>query len=74
MLGLKVKRIGDHYFIFRGFNKLKTIILPHDFGEEDKDKIYEVCMKNAIATIKLDNGKELSTGYHTGYLKKYFEM
>ena len=74
MLSLKLKRIGDHYFIIGGVSKLRTTILPHDFGDEDRDKVYDVCLTDYIAIVKLDNGKELSTGFHSDYIRKYFEV
>ena len=74
MLNLKLKRIGDYYFIIGGMARLRTTILPHDFREEDRDKVYDVCLNDYIAVVKLDNGKELSTGFHSDYIRRYFEV
>jgi len=75
MIGnIVVKRIGDRYFIAKGFSKLKTCIYPHDIDEGNENKAFPLMTDKSIAYIRLDNGKEISTGYHSDYIRRYFEM
>ncbi len=74
MFNLEVKRIGDYYYVVKGVTKLKTCILPHDLVSEPNGKVYPLNMKGKFATITLINGKEKNIGFHTNYVKRYFEM
>ena len=74
MLQLEVKRIGDYYYVVKGFTKLRTCIYPHDLIGEPNGKVYPVELKGKFASIKLENGKAKNIGFHSEYIKRYFEL
>jgi len=74
MINLKVKRMEDNYYIVRGFSKLKTSIFPIDMIGEPANKEYPLKVSGKMAIIELENGKEVSTGFHIDYVKRYFEI
>ena len=73
MMKLDVKRIGDYYFITKGMGKLRTCINPHDI-KDDKQTVFPLMIDKPIAYIKLTDGKEVSVGFHSDYIRKYFEL
>ena len=69
---LEVKRIGDHYYITKGIGKLRTSIYPEDIKESTK--VFPLMIDKPQAYIKLSNGKEVNVGFHTDYIRRYFEL
>lgn len=69
-----VKRIGDNFYIIKGIGKLKTSIYPQDIPEDDRRFIFPLNIDKPIAYIITSEGKEISVGYHTDYIKRYFEL
>ena len=69
-----VKRIGDNFYIIKGIGRLKTSIYPTDIPEEDRRIAFPLNTDKQIAYITTSTGKEISTGYHTDYIKRYFDL
>lgn len=69
-----VKRIGDDFYITKGIGKLKTSIYPHDIPKNDNRSIFPLNIDKSIGYIITSDGKEVSVGLHTDYIKRYFEL
>ena len=69
-----VKRIGDIFYIIKGIGKLRASIYPQDIPEDDERTIFPLNIDKPIAYIITSEGKEISVGYHTDYIKRYFEL
>ena len=72
---LDVKRVGDNYYITRGTGRLRTSIKPHDINDPNEhNKVYPINLNGTVATITTSNGKQISTGFRSDYIRRYFDI